>query len=99
IIGLKMDVGKMYVESSNVETYIEEKLKISFFDEDITEVYDKLSQDEQGIIDLANQIFQNIILHELLGNANYVSEAKTNDYNQFSKDLAWLKQFYNTYDQ
>src|SRR5690606_10267898 len=97
IVGLKADMAKLFPESSNIDLYKEEKLKISFTDEDIAEVYEKLTDEEKVVIDQANTIYQNVILSDLLGNAQTVAEAKVNTYAQFSKDLKLLKRIYNNY--
>lgn len=97
IVGLKADMAKLFPESSNIDLYKEEKLKISFTDEDIAEVYEKLTDEEKVVIDQANTIYQNVILSDLLGNAQTVAEAKVNTYAQFSKDLKLLKRIYNDY--
>jgi len=95
ILGLRADIAQLFPESDNHELYKEEKLKLSFADEDITEVYEKLLEDEKSLIDKANVIYQNILLKDLLGQASCVAEAKVLSYDQFKEDLQLLKQIYN----
>lgn len=95
IIGATSDVTKLFSESDHVDLYQEERLKLSFETEDITEVYEKLSEEEKQLIDRAQLIFQNVLLTDLLGTAAYVSEAKVKAYDQFGKDLVQLKQIFN----
>lgn len=97
LVGLNTTISKLFPHSENIELYVEEKLKLSFSDEDISEVYEKLTDEEKLIIDKANVIFQHITLHELLGESFYVSEAKVKSYEQFGNDLSILKRIYNNY--
>lgn len=97
IIGLKSNMNKLFFNSDNANSYKEEKLKISFTDEDITEVYEKLTDDEQVIIDQANKIFQHVLLNDLLDGHQCVAEAKVTSYDQFKEDLMILKDIYNQY--
>lgn len=95
IIGLKSDMHKLFFNSDNSVSYQEEKLKVSFTDEDITEVYGKLTDDEQVIIDQANKLFQHVLLNDLLNGHQCVAESKVTSYNQFKNDLLLLKEIYN----
>lgn len=97
IIGLKANIARLFSESENQEVYQLEKLSIHFDKVDMTEVYEKLTDEEQEIVNQANIIYQSINLHELIGDARYVSEAKVQDYEQFGKDLAFIKRVYNAY--
>lgn len=97
IIGLKSDMCKIFPNSDRSDLYKEEKLKVSFSDEDITEVYEMLSDEEKTIIDEANKIYQHVLLNGLLDGANSVAEAKVESYTQFGKDLNLLKEIYNEY--
>lgn len=97
ILGLKADIVQLFLESDNRELYREENLKLSFTDGEITEIYEKLTDEEKVIIDLANAIYQNNLLKDLLGDAVCVAEAKVNAYKQFGNDLKTLKQIYNDY--
>lgn len=95
LLGLKADVAKLFPTSPQIGFYKEEKLKISFADENIEEEYEKLTDEEKYVVDLANTIYQNVLLNDLLGDASCVAEAKVNAYEQFGMDLQWLKKIYN----
>ena len=95
IVGLKSDMHKLFPNSGNTQVYQDDKLKISFTAEDITEVYEKLLEEEKLIIDQANRIFQHLLLNDLLAGSNSVAEAKVNAYNEFREDLTLLKKIYN----
>src|SRR5699024_10795078 len=95
IVGLKSDMYKLFPNSGNAQIYQDEKLKISFTEEDITEVYEKLLEEEKLIIDQANKIFQHLLLSDLLSGFNCVAEAKVHAYNEFRDDLNLLKEIYN----
>src|SRR5699024_7078309 len=97
IVGLKSDMYKLFPNSGNAQIYQDEKLKISFTEEDITEVYEKLLEEEKLIIDQANKIFQHLLLSDLLSGFNCVAEAKVHAYNEFRDDLNLLKEIYNEY--
>lgn len=97
IIGLKANIAQLFPESESVHTYKDEKLGINLSTDDITENYEKLTEAEKLVIDQANIVYQGINLHDLLGTARYVSEAKVFDYNQFGDDLSFLKRIYNDY--
>lgn len=100
LIGLNADVAKLFPHSENVTTYTKEKLKIDFSKEDYSEVYESLLNEEKIVIDEANTIYQNILLHELLDGAATVAEAKVKSYKKFGEDLKRLKHLYNEiYDE
>lgn len=97
LLGLKTNLQQLFPSSENIQLYKDEKLGISFRDEDIEEVMEKLTDSERIIIELAQIIYQEVILQDLLGTANCVSEAKVTSYDQFGEDLKTLKQIYNDY--
>lgn len=97
ILGLKSDVAKLFSASDQSSTYKKEKLGIKFTDEDITEVMEKLTDDERLLVNKANIIYQTVLLNDLLGEAHCVAEAKVRDYDQFGKDLKLLQKVYNKY--
>lgn len=97
LVGLKTDLVKLFPNSDQKRVYEEEKLSIHFSKKDYTEVYDRLTDEEKAIIDEAQIIYQSINLFELLGEADYVSEAKVRDYERFKKDLKLLKYIYDKY--
>lgn len=97
ILGLRANMAQLFAQSDHVDTYKEEKLRISFLTEDMAEVLDNLTSEEQLIIEKGNVIFQTILLKDLLGDATYIAESKVKDYDQFGKDLATLKNIYNNY--
>lgn len=95
LLGLSTNMAHLFPHSDNVIVYKEEKLKISFEKENVEEVVDKLTDEEKLIIDKAHVIYQNNLLKDLLGNTHYVAAAKVQAYDQFGKDLKWLKALYN----
>lgn len=97
IVGLKSNAAKLFSESDQAALYKEEKLGISFSDEDISETLDKLTDEERSVIEKANVIYQSVLLNELLGDAHCVAEAKVRDYEQFGTDLRTLQKIYNRY--
>lgn len=97
IVGLKSDMHKLFPNSEGAAIYQSEKLKMSFADEDITEVYEKLTDEEKLVIDQANKVYQHILLNDLLDGHNSVAAAKVTSYNQFSEDLKLLKDVFNKY--
>lgn len=97
IIGLKSDMHKLFSNSDNALFYQDEKLKISFTEGDITEIHEKLSDEEKVVIDQANKVFQHILLSDLLAGFSCVAEAKVDAYNQFRDDLTLLKSIFNKY--
>lgn len=97
ILGLKANVAKLFPESDQIDDYKEDKFKISFAEEDIIEVLERLTDEERLIIEKANIIYQVILLNDLLGEANCVAEAKVASYNQFREDTKLLKRLYNQY--
>lgn len=97
LLGLKTDLSQLFYESENKEIYKEDNLKLSFTEEDITEVYEKLSEEEKHLIDLANIIYQSILLKDLLGDSSCIAEAKVKAYEQFKEDLKLLKEIYNKF--
>lgn len=97
ILGLKANIAKLFPESNQFNIYKEEKLGINFSDEDITEVLDKLTDEERLLVEKANVIYQTVLLNDLLGEAHCVAEAKVRDYDQFGKDLKLLREIYNEY--
>ena len=97
ILGLTANMAKLFPQSTHGDMYKENKLKVAFTEEDITEVFEKLTDDEKIIIEQANTIYQTVLLKDLLGDAHCVAEAKVNSYEQFGDDLKLLKRIYNDY--
>lgn len=97
LLGLKVNIAQLFNESDQVDLYKEEKLSLSFTNEDINEVYEKLTDEEKMIIDKAQSIYQNTLLKDLLVDAQTVAEAKVRVYEQFADDLTTLKKIYNKY--
>jgi len=95
LVGAKSVVAKIFPMSDQLEEYKIDNLKIDLTDEKLEEVYEKLTDDEQQIVDKANIIFQDIMLQDILGRHQYVAAAKVNSYEQFAKDLKQLKEVYN----
>src|SRR5699024_4279100 len=97
VLGLKSTVFKLFPNSENAINYREENLKLSFNDTEFTEVYEKLTEEEKLIIDLSNQLYQYILLNDLLSGHSCVAEAKVDSYDQFRNDLNFTKEFYNEF--
>lgn len=95
LLGLRANIPLMFAKSDNIEMYEEEKLRLSFSEEDIAEVFETLTDNEKIVVDQAQVIYQNIMLKELLGTATYVAEAKVHAYDEFGEDLRVLKDIYN----
>lgn len=95
ILGLKTNFWQLFPSSENIQMYRDEKLGISFNDEDIEEAIEKLTDEERMVVEFAQTIYQEVLLQDLLGQAHYVAEAKVDSYRQFGQDLATLKQIYN----
>lgn len=95
LVGLNANAATLFSSSDNVEQYKAEKVKLDLTKEEIVESYEKLTDEEQGLIDSAHIIYQEIILHDLLGDSTYVAEAKVKTYKQFRKDLTQLQAIYN----
>lgn len=97
IIGLKVKAEKLFPESSNAKLYQEQNVVIDFTADDSIASIDLLTEDERGLVEKAQAIYQSLLLSELLGDAQYVSEAKVIAYEQFRDDLRLLKDIFNKY--
>lgn len=94
-LGLRANISLMFPNSENINAYKEEKLGLSFSKDDVEETINKLTDEEGNVVEKAYVIYQHILLKDLLGESNYVSEAKVKEYDQFGEDLKTLKKIYN----
>src|SRR5699024_234453 len=97
LVGLSSNAYKYFHNSPQSQMYKEEEVKLAITKDDFSESYEKLLDEEKLIVDQAHVIYQEIILKDLLGKANFVSEAKVNIYNQFREDLTELQNVFNKY--
>lgn len=91
LVGLLTDAQRLFPESTNVEQYRQEKIKISLASENLDEIRNKLTETENEWLDRIYVLYQQIMLQDLLQGYECVAMAKVASYEQYQKDLQTLK--------
>ena len=95
LVGLKATYSNLFTRSDNYEELKATKSSIKLSDDPDQFDFSELNDNQQEIIELAQEIFLGITLDESLGNSNYIAESKVKDFNENKKQLKLLKEYIN----
>jgi len=96
LLNLSTNYKKLFYNSEQVELYQSSK-NFLISNDDVLETLDGLTEQEEEFMNLALTIYQDIQLHQIIGDFDCISESKVAQYEVFRTQLKRLKEIINEF--